>query len=481
MRLRNIISVAFMFCAVVAMAQNVKDPVVMTINGVPVTRSEFEYSYNKNNSDGVIDKKTVKEYVDLFINYKLKVAAAVEAKMDTLASFKSEFATYRDQQIRPTMITDADVEAKAREIYNETQHRIDSMGGLVKPAHILVLARQTATDAEFAAAKAKADSIYNVLKAASFDKDVFAELAKAHSGDKGSAQKGGDLPWLQKGQTLPEFNDKVFSMKVGETTEPVKTAAGFHIIQLREKSNFFPYDSVRTDILQFIEQRGIRNQIINQRLDEMAKAQGPDVTPEMVLAKKREQMVAEDSDLKNLIQEYHDGLLLYEISNINVWDKASKDEAGLTKFFKKNKKKYAWDAPRFKGIAYRTKDVADVQAVKDAIKDLAFDKWNEQLRSTFNSDSVLRIRVEKGVFKKGDNPIVDKYEYQADATIKEMKGYPNTATFGKMLKAPEDYTDVRALVVADYQEQLEKAWVAELRKKYVVTVDEAVLNTVNNH
>ena len=215
MRLRNIISVAFMFCAVVAMAQNVKDPVVMTINGVPVTRSEFEYSYNKNNSDGVIDKKTVKEYVDLFINYKLKVAAAVEAKMDTLASFKSEFATYRDQQIRPTMITDADVEAKAREIYNETQHRIDSMGGLVKPAHILVLARQTATDAEFAAAKAKADSIYNVLKAASFDKDVFAELAKAHSGDKGSAQKGGDLPWLQKGQTLPEFNDKVFSIKVG--------------------------------------------------------------------------------------------------------------------------------------------------------------------------------------------------------------------------------------------------------------------------
>ena len=52
------------------------DPTIMTINGQPVSRSEFEYSYNKNNSEGVIDKKTVDEYVDLFINYKLKVAAA---------------------------------------------------------------------------------------------------------------------------------------------------------------------------------------------------------------------------------------------------------------------------------------------------------------------------------------------------------------------------------------------------------------------
>ena len=68
-----------------------EDPTIMTINGQPVSRSEFEYSYNKNNSEGVIDKKTVKEYVDLFINYKLKVAAAYDAKIDTLSSFQKEF------------------------------------------------------------------------------------------------------------------------------------------------------------------------------------------------------------------------------------------------------------------------------------------------------------------------------------------------------------------------------------------------------
>ena len=65
------------------MAQNA-DPVIMKIAGKPVLRSEFEYSYNKNNSEGVIDKKNIDEYVDLFINYKLKVQAALEEQLDKL-------------------------------------------------------------------------------------------------------------------------------------------------------------------------------------------------------------------------------------------------------------------------------------------------------------------------------------------------------------------------------------------------------------
>lgn len=260
MKLRTTLSMLVMTVAAQCVAQSVSDPVIMKINGTPVTRSEFEYSYNKNNSEGVIDKKTVEEYVELFVNYKLKVLEAEKERIDTLSSFQNEFASYRDQQIRPAMITDADVEKEARKIYSQTKHRVDSMGGLVKPAHILILARQTATDAEVAAAKAKADSIYNVLKKASFDQKLFSELAKQYSDDKGSAQDGGELSWLQNGQTLQEFNDKIFSMKKGETSEPIKTAAGYHIIQLRDKSAFFPYDSLRTNILRFIDQRGLKQQ-----------------------------------------------------------------------------------------------------------------------------------------------------------------------------------------------------------------------------
>ena len=86
------------------------DPVIMTVNGKPVLKSEFEYSYRKNNGEDVIDHKTVKEYVELFANYKRKVEAALDAHLDTLSSYQQEFRQYRDQQVLPTIISEADVD-----------------------------------------------------------------------------------------------------------------------------------------------------------------------------------------------------------------------------------------------------------------------------------------------------------------------------------------------------------------------------------
>lgn len=466
---------AMLLSGSIAFAQN--DPTVMTINGQPVSRSEFEYSYNKNNSNGVIDKKTVKEYVDLFVNYKLKVLAALDAKLDTLSSFKKEFASYRDQQVRPSFINSSDVEAEAYKIYKETQERIDGAGGMVKPAHILILLKQKASSEEQAKAKAKADSIYNVLRHGG----NFADLAKRFSDDKGTAVKGGELPWLTKGQTVKAFEDAVFSMKVGELRAPVLSEFGYHIIKLDGKQNFMPYDSVKNDIYRFIDARGIRERIVDEKLDSLAKLL-PNADKENLLEQRAEELSAKDSDLKYLIREYHDGLLLYEISNRLVWDKASKDEAALAKYFAKNKKKYNWEQPRFKGMAYHVKELADVKAVQKSVKGKPFGEWAEILRNTFNKDSVIRIRVEKGLFKKGDNALVDKMVFHKDTTVQTLKDYPYDATFGKVLKkGPEDYSDVKALVIADYQDELEKEWVATLRKKYPVVVDEKVLATVNKH
>ena len=123
---------AMLLSGSIAFAQN-DDPTIMTINGQPVSRSEFEYSYNKNNSEGVIDKKTVNEYVDLFVNYKLKVLAALDARIDTTASFKQEFLQYRDQQVRPAIISSGDVEAEAQKIYEEAKQRVSKSGGMVHP------------------------------------------------------------------------------------------------------------------------------------------------------------------------------------------------------------------------------------------------------------------------------------------------------------------------------------------------------------
>lgn len=466
-------SVAGLLCSLAVSAQ-VNDPVIMTVGGKPVLRSEFEYSYNKNNTDGVIDRKTVEEYVELFVNYKLKVAAALEEHFDTLTSFNKEYLEYRDQQIRPTLIDDADIEAEARKIYQSTKDRIGP-DGLVEPAHILLRLAQQADAQTQSKVKQRADSIYNALLAGA----DFAEMARKYSEDPGSAQRGGSIGQISRGQTLKEFEDATFALKDGEMSKPVLSSVGYHIIKMIKHADFPPFDSLREDIRNFIEARGLREAVINEKIEALAK-QG-NTTPANLMNQRADSLAAIDQDTKYLFQEYHDGLLLYEISNREVWDKASKDEEGLKAFFKKNKKKYKWDSPRFKGIAYYAKDNKDIAAVKKSLKGVSFDKWAEELRSTFNSDSVLKIRVEKGLFKKGDNVLVDKYEFDVDTIPAEKKDYPYCATYGKMLKAPKEMSDVRSQVTSDYQDAMEKKWLQGLRKKFPVVVNKDVVATVNKH
>lgn len=465
---------AMLLCGTLSFAQNA-DPVIMTINGTDVLRSEFEYSYNKNNAADVIDRKTVQEYVGMFINYKLKVEAAKEAGLDTMISFQKEFANYRDQQIKPALVTDQDLEAEARKIYEQTRQRIDSNGGMVQVAHILIAMRQQATPEEERAAKVRVDSIYQALRNGA----DFGSLAKQLSQDPTTAQKGGDLPYIVKGQTLKEFEDQAWRLQDGELSQPFLSPAGWHIMLKKSHRNFYSYADQREHIMKYLDQQRIRDRIATVKLDTLAKQLNS--TPAQMLAKKQAEMEARDSSLKYLIKEYHDGLLLYEISNRHVWAKAQKDEHGLMQYFKKNKKKYKWEEPRFKGVAYRAREEKDIKAVRKLLKKTPFERWEEQLRNTFNTDSVLRIRAEKGIFKKGDNALVDHEVFKVHTLPKQIEGYPYSSVYGKKIKSPKVMDDVRPLVVTDYQEYLESQWVNDLRQKYTVTVNEDIVKTVNNH
>ena len=448
------------------------DPIVMTVAGKPVTMSEFVYSYSKNNGDDVIDKKTVKEYAELFANYKRKVQAALDASLDTLTSYNKEFRQYRDQQVLPTLINDNDVEQEARNIYQRTKDNIGP-DGLVNVSHILFMIGQNPSDSLRTAKEILADSVYYAIKKGA----NFSTLAMSKSDDRGSAQRGGEVGWISKGQTLPAFEEAVFSMKDGEISKPILTEVGYHIIKVTGHKQLEPFDTLKSDIYNFIEKRHIRESLAQARLKAICAAKGE--TPEQVMDMRADSLASLDQDMKYLIQEYHDGLLLYEVSNRDVWEKAANDEAGLQEFFNQNKSNYKWDAPRFKGIAYYTRDEKDIKAVQKSVKGKSFDKWVEILRTTFNNDSILRIRVEKGIFKQGDNKIVDKNEFKdANAQIRKVKDFPYTATFGKIIKKPEEMGDVRALVTADYQEMKEQEWLEELKKRYPAVINEDVLNTI---
>ena len=469
-----------LLCALVALqtvGAQTDDPVVMTVNGVDVTRSEFEYSFNKNNTDLVVDKKSLDEYVELFVNYKLKVAAALDAQLDTMEAFKKEVADYRAQQAEEYLVDNDFIEKEARNTYQQTAERIGP-DGQFKAAHILVRLTQQATPMEQAQAKQRIDSIYAALQAGA----DFAEMAKKHSEDPGTAREGGMLPWLTRGQLLKEFEVAALALQPGEMSRPVLSPVGYHVIYMSERKSFEPYEFHRASIIQFLEQRGIRAHAKRSMGQKLAAQMGGNVTPEEALAKAEMELDAKYPEFGFLMKEFYEGSLLYEISTREVWNKAAEDTEGLEKYFKKNKKNYNYDEPVYRGLVVHCVSDDVLKQVQKLVKKQPQKEWVKVIREAFNSDSLLQVKMVRGPFKATQNVYADYYAFEQGERPDTVAGFPVTGVIGKLQKkGPDSYEDVRGPVTADYQNLLEQLWVKELRKRYSVTLYPEALETVNKH
>ncbi|MEZ4739574.1 MAG: peptidylprolyl isomerase [Flavobacteriales bacterium] len=210
-----------------AFAQEVsKDPVIMTVDGKHVLRSEFEAIYKKNNKDAAVNKEALDEYLDLFINYKLKVREAEVLGMDTIAKFKNELAGYRAQLSRPYLID--------RELNDALMHEAyDRMQTEVRASHILL---QVATDASPEDTLAKWNAIL-ALRARILKGEDFAAVAKGVGGseDPSAAKNGGDLGWFSALQMVYPFESAAYNTPIGEVSQPVRTRFGYHIIKVEAK------------------------------------------------------------------------------------------------------------------------------------------------------------------------------------------------------------------------------------------------------
>ena len=625
------------------------DPVLMTINNKPVLKSEFEYIYNKNNTNNSLDKKTLEEYVDLFVNFKLKVEEAKTQGIDTTKSFITELSGYRLQLTKP-YLTDSKVdESVLLEAYNRLKEDVDvshvliriqqnatpadtlkawttiqnilkrlqknedfskvakevsedpsaaengghlgyisafrtvypfetmayntpvgSLSKVVRSAfgyHIIKvhgrrnslgevlvshIMKFTSKDDEEMNKKAKIsiDSIYQRVVAG----DDFGKLASELSQDKGSAAKNGELPWFGTGRMVPEFETAAFALKnVGDVSQPIQSAYGWHIIKLLEKKGVDSFENMKADLERKVKrderanlgQQAFVNKlkvdynfqtvklnlqefyklannaklsdstflaeanklnkplfsfagknysqsdfanylktnnntektIASEMIDEKFKA----FTDAELLAFEDTQLEKKYDDFRFLMNEYHDGILLFEVSNKEVWDKASKDTEGLANYFNGHKADYTWKEPHYKGRIISCKDKETFKAAKSIVKKSPTDSIDKYLRTRLN-DSIQYVKIEKGLFVKGENKYIDSEIFKSKEKFVPTTDYPYLFLSGKMLKnIPEDYSDVRGLVTADYQEFLEKEWIKTLRGKYPVSVDQNILKTVKTN
>ncbi|MEO6901948.1 MAG: peptidylprolyl isomerase [Bacteroidia bacterium] len=216
-----------LFVAINSNAQKNNDAVLMTIGGNKVTVSEFENVYHKNNiKSAAIDSKSLDEYIDLFVNFKLKVREAEELGLDTAKSFKDELAGYRKQLAQP-YLTDKEVNEK---LLQETYNRLKED---IRASHILVNIAEPGFPKDTLEAYNKIMKIRaRIMKGEDFNK---VAKEKGVSDDPSAVDNGGDLGYFTALQMVYPFESAAYNTKVGEVSMPVRSRYGYHIIKVTDR------------------------------------------------------------------------------------------------------------------------------------------------------------------------------------------------------------------------------------------------------
>lgn len=183
-------------------------------------------------------------------------------------------------------------------------------------------------------------------------------------------------------------------------------------------------------------------------------------------------------DFKELVQEYKDGIMLFDLMDREVWDKAVKDTTGLKEFHERNASKYMWGNRAYATIVTVTREesLPKVKALLDSGIEL------DSLRSAIQRDSIKYAFVRRGYYQKGDNQFVDQTEWKVGVRneIASTVDQSTTIVCIRELRNPEPKTlkEARGLVTSDYQVELEKNWVQSLKERYPVKINEKVLDKV---
>ena len=653
------IAILSIFLSLTLIGQNDKTLLVIENQKVPV--SEFLDIYTKNNKNVDYSKASIDEYLDLFINYKLKLMEIQRLRLDTQKNFINEFQKYRDQLAQSYLIDKNTVDKLINEAYNRMQNDVrvshilvklspyanpkDTLkaynkaleirkkllngadfaklaiemsddnsardqntadGRLIpgnggdlgyfnvfnmlydfetaaynlnvgdislpvrtpvgyhiikltekhpaiyrfKIAHILLMYPPNATTQDKESIKAKADSIYKeILRGADF-----AELANIHSEDKGSANKGGELPWLTPFRLVPSFVQPIYNHKPGDYIPPVETFYGWHIIKLIDKQSPPDFASVKQELLTklykdsryLLAQKKIADslkQIYKIQYDKkllvnLAKSinkdslvkrsfkesQIPNLDHILVkiddhsiyikdfatYIKKNQSLFTNTDDIQifvnkmfdnflndkileiekeNLekknpkfaaqINDYKEGILIFNLMDQNVWSKAMQDTAGLKAYYETIKNKYLTDEKAKIGI-FKTNDAKIAQKVQKTLQK------NIQ-KSQLNPNLILSKINKKNNVVSYDSIVIEtkkladiglEKNVNAILTKENNNSYEIYWLQSIIAPQPKSLDEVRGLVISEYQTYLEKQWINELRSRYHWQVNDEVLKSL---
>ena len=194
---------------------------ILTINGNKVYKSEFEQIYWKNKKEKLATKEDLDEYIDLFINFKLKVLAAEKLGLDTMNKFINELNGYKIQLEKPYLIDTAINEALIKEAYFRTINEIEA-------SHIMIKVSPTSSPLDTLKAWKTIDSISKVL---ANTKSSFGELAEELSHCPSGKMDKGNLGYFNAFKMVYPFENAAYNTAIGKVSPIVRTRFGYHLVK----------------------------------------------------------------------------------------------------------------------------------------------------------------------------------------------------------------------------------------------------------
>ena len=207
--------------------------------------------------------------------------------------------------------------------------------------------------------------------------------------------------------------------------------------------------------------------VVKQLYDQWEKNQ--------ILAYEEALLPAKYPAYKALLQEYHDGIILYEIMQDQVWNKAVKDTAGLRVFFMDNRAKYSW-SERLDATVYECKDEHIAVQVYGML--ISSDTINsKEVLEFINKESELNLKVRMNKFEVQQTPYLQNQRFTTGLNpVYSYEGKWYVVSVAALLPpAPKEFNEAKGIATSDYQAFLEKKWLETLRLKHQIVINEDVL------
>lgn len=338
---RLVWTLCLFLCAMGMRGQSVVNPTVMRIGDREVRLSEFVCSLNE--SGIASTQKSVEAYASTYVDRLLKVQAARDAKMDTVAHFRLACGLKRRQMLAEALADSSMLETSLKNYYTLWKKN-NGKDGVIRLSHIFVPLPQMASVAEQQMAKQRIDSIAQAIREGA----DFGVLAKRYAPSTGSQFLGGwtDV-WLGRGLTFEEFEKQAYALEVEEVSHPFLSTVGYHIVKVLEKKHFDSYAEARNEMIRSeLFMSVVRKQMVAQAVGQRGKG----VSEQTYLEQQETRLMENSGEYAYRLQSYADNLLSDDYTQAQIYDKIPRDEvafqaylegnASARKSFKKLTKKY---------------------------------------------------------------------------------------------------------------------------------------------